>query len=131
MLDVENEDQFWSVHVVIAYDPNVGWDWDLGASFATLGINAFVDSGYAAPKCFIFLECIRDYCVTEGFNADIAEGLTVVHEIGHTFLDGHGSPGADEGIMGERAPDEDSNFSPVALGIIQSQSTPHASRRNP
>ncbi|MFN0018327.1 MAG: Calx-beta domain-containing protein [Pirellulaceae bacterium] len=131
MLDVGNEDRFWTVQVISAYYPNVGWDWDLDASFATLGITSPVDSGYAAPKCFIFLECIRDYCVTEGHNANITEGLTVVHEIGHTFLNGHGSPGADEGIMGDRVVDEDANFSPIALGIIQSQSRPHASRRNP
>ena len=60
----------------------------------------------------------------------LLELRTVVHEVGHTFLGAHGSPGADEGMMNPDIPydgtDAENVFTPKSLGIIQSQSRPHS-----
>ena len=129
MRDVTNATGFWTVQIVGSYDAGLAEDND-GETDVTTGITSWAYGTYAAPTVFIFTESIRDAAITAGVDESVLEMRTVVHEVGHTFIGPHGSPGADDGIMIPSVvftgSDTDNVFSPKALAAIQSSLKPQS-----
>jgi hypothetical protein len=145
MRDVRNNNAFWTVQVIGAYE-FADEDFDHPDKGTTFGILYGADE----PFALVFLEAIRDraafagsvdYPVTFGSNATeremILDRRTVVHEVAHAFLGYHfyintyqdpthpSNYGIMNIIVDLFGTPQDFRFEPEQLGIIQSQLKPH------